>query len=139
VELPGENLVTRSLSPQFGSTDYYQKVISGEHPPAMFATSREIVDTHLLGDQHGGIYRYDKPNMWKFKTKEETLAFKRQNKPDLIEQIRVRGYDWSKPATIHAISNMSGVQNTGMVADGHHRISAMHAHRPDEYLPIRTF
>jgi hypothetical protein len=138
VELPGEDLVTRNLSPQFGSADYYQKVISGEHPPALFASGRELVDTHLLGDQYGGIHRYDKPKMWNFKTKEDTLAFKRQNKPDLIEQIKDRGYDWTKPALIHAISNTSGVQNTGMIADGHHRIAAMQAHRPDEYLPIRT-
>jgi hypothetical protein len=130
--------MTRNLSPQFGSAEYYGKVISGEHPPALFATAKELSDTHLLGDQYGGIHRVDKPNMWKFKSKEETLAFKEQNKPDLIEHIKERGYDWSKPATVHAIKNTSGVQNTGLLADGHHRLAAMVKHRPDEFMPIKT-
>lgn len=130
--------MTRNLSPQFGSSEYYSQVTSGEHPPAMFATGRELVDTHLLGDQYGGVHRVNKPTMWNFKTKEDTLAFKEQNKPDLIEHIKERGYDWSKPALIHAISNTSGVQNTGLLADGHHRLAAMVKHRPDEFMPIKT-
>lgn len=130
--------MSANLSPQFGGSEYYRQVIAGEHPPAMFATAKELVDTHLLGDQYGGIYRYDKPTMHRFKSKEETLAHKLTAKPELTQSIKEHGYDWSKPATIHAISNTSGVQNKGLINDAHHRIAAMLEHRPDEFLPIET-
>lgn len=138
MELSGAHPMTRNLSPQFGSTEYYGKVISGEHPPALFASAGEISKTHLLGDQYGGIHRVDKPTMWKFKSPEETLSFKEKNKPDLIEHIKERGYDWSKPVTIHAVEDTSGVKLTGMLADGHHRLAAMKKHRPDEFMPLKT-
>jgi len=140
--------MTRSLSPQFGSPEYHEQVGSGDHPPAMFATAREIVDTHHLSDQYRGIHNIGKPHMWRFKTKDDLLDFKAQNKPDLVENIKKEGFDWKAPITTQSVSSPESVlnlttspesvRNTGVVLEGHHRLAAMHRHRPDEFLPIET-
>jgi hypothetical protein len=128
--------MTRSLSPQFGSTEYHQRVLAGGHPPAMFATAREIVDTHNFSDQYRGLHNINNPRMWAHSSKEALLEHKEHNQPELTKNIKEKGYDWSKPVVTYSVGSPENVKNTGVVTDGHHRIAAMLRHRPDEFLPL---
>jgi len=128
--------MTRNLSPQFGSPEYHEQVTSGEHPPAMFATAREIVDTHHLSDQYRGLHNIDKQYMWRFQSKGDLMKFKEQNKPHLTQSIKEEGYNWKHPIVSYSVQSPENVKNTGVVTDGHHRLAAMHQHRPDEFLPL---
>lgn len=133
-----------NLSPQFGSYDYHEAVAHGEHPPAMFATANEIIQTHHLGDQ--GDYdtnelldekREDadaRPGMG-YNTPEEFTKEPKATRESgwyggLTKRIKKHGYDWSKPVEIEASDPTSILQN------GHHRVAVMQRDRPDEFLPL---
>lgn len=136
-----------NLSPQFGSYDYHDLVTSGDHPPAMFATAKEIIKTHHLGDMD---WESSKHELLKEKL-ENADAFPGMNYHDvegidegpaderqsghfggLTERIKEGGYDWSKPVDIRAHGEASTLYN------GHHRIAVMRRDRPDEFLPLNT-
>lgn len=138
-----------NLSPQFGSYDYHDLVSTGDHPPAMFATAKEIIRTHHLGDMD-----------WLQGTKRELLSEKLEEadarpgmsydeEPEeqangpaderqsgvfggLTQRIKEGGYDWSKPVDIRAHGEASTLFN------GHHRVAVMRRDRPDEFLPLNT-
>jgi hypothetical protein len=127
-----------NLSPQFGSPEYLRQVTSGEHPPAMFATAREIVDTHRLGDMEHPVEKYDEETGEKgyhyFNTKQELLQHKVNEAPDLVDDIAYHGFDWNKEDMEH---DPITLRNDTLV-EGHHRTAAMYALRPDEFMPIHT-
>jgi hypothetical protein len=134
-----------NLSPQFGSYDYHEAVAHGEHPPAMFATAKEIIKTHQLGDK-GDEYTvkellnekleeadarpgvgYDVPEGF-IKQPKET----RQSGwyGGLTKRIKKQGYDWSKPVELEASDPQS------ILHQGHHRVAVMRRDRPDEFFPL---
>jgi hypothetical protein len=137
-----------NLSPQFGSYDYHDLVSTGDHPPAMFATAKEIIKTHHLGDMdeqstkrellHEKLENADSyPGMNYDEEPEEQAsgpADERQSGQfgGLTQRIKEGGYDWSKPVRIRAHGEASTLYN------GHHRVAVMRRDRPDEFLPIRT-
>jgi hypothetical protein len=137
-----------NLSPQFGSYDYHDLVSTGDHPPAMFATAKEIIKTHHLGDMdeqstkreliHEKLENADSyPGMGYDEEPEEQAngpADERQSGQfgGLTQRIREGGYDWSKPVRIRAHGEASTLLN------GHHRVAVMRRDRPEEFLPIRT-
>lgn len=126
-------------SPQFGSKKYFSKVFRGVHPPAMFATPEEILRTHTLGDMGSPVSQEDSQgNEYHeyFDSPEELLHYKLQDDEDLADDIREKGFDWSQ----HLKNHFNRVQVTDReLSDGHHRLAAMLAHRPDEFMPIETW
>jgi len=120
---------------QFGSPEYLRQVSAGVHPPAMFATAPEITRTHHLGDMDHPIeVGYDTPDAHYhyFSTKEELLNHRLEDDTRLIHDIRDNGFDWSKEPIWHPT-----IRND-VFEDGHHRLAAMNAYRPDEFMPIHT-
>jgi len=136
-----------NLSPQFGSYDYHDLVSTGDHPPAMFATAKEIIKTHHLGDMdeqstkreliHEKLENADAfpgMNYHDVDGVDEGPADERQSGQfgGLTQRIKEGGYDWSKPVQVRAHGEASTLYN------GHHRVAVMRRDRPDEFLPIST-
>lgn len=135
-----------NLSPQFGSPEYHRRVAAGTHPPAMIATAPELVQTHHLNDIEGGrsahtpSERLQYGDGWEvpFRSKEDLMSYKAQDKPYLTEDIKKRGFDWKEPVQTGHIGYLKELKDSVSVVDGHHRLAAMYYHRPDEFLPVQT-
>lgn len=123
---------------QFGSPEYFRQVSRGTHPPAMFATAKEIVNTHHLGDMdhplNEGSDIDDEEDYRYAESKEDLLQHKLDNNPDISESIRDYGFDWGKE---HFDDDPITVRNDTLL-DGHHRVANMLAYRPNEFVPIKT-
>ena len=130
---------------QFGSYDYHDRLSRGVHPPALFATANEVLDTHNLADKQSEsteelmedkLYDadslpgvgYDVPEEFHEEPEDE-----RQSGwyGGLSARIKEHGYDWSKP--VEAVS--FGAAST--ISDGHHRLAVMQRDRPDEFIPLK--
>jgi hypothetical protein len=103
----------------------------------MFASARELVDTHHLGDMEHPVSMEDE-NGYGYKhyfdTKHELLQHKVDDNPDVSDSIAEHGFDWEY-ALRH---DYPPTVRNDTVVDGHHRIAAMYAYRPDEFMPIHT-
>jgi hypothetical protein len=124
---------------QFGSKNYFKKVFNGTHPPAMFATPEEIIKTHELGDLEFPVSREDEetglPYEHYFDSKEDLLDHKLEDDHHLATDIENNGFDWD----MHAKDEYNRMWlKRGSVADGHHRLAAMLAYRPKEFIPFET-
>jgi hypothetical protein len=137
---------------QFGSAEYHDKVARGVHPPAMFATAPEIINTHELEDTYSTVDElleakqeeadarpgvgYDIPEGF---TKEPEDTRQSGWFGGLTQRIKSNGYDWSKPVETEVTSTSYPVPGSGaMVINGHHRLAVMHRDRPEEFLPLDT-
>jgi hypothetical protein len=138
-------------SPKFGGKAYYRQVDAGTHPPALFATSREIVDTHNLGDMllYPDINKKVRKGQNQPKAvKEELLESKRNDDVGvaLSDSIQTRGYV-DKPTrnpfegivltTQHYDDEGAGVKGPVLLG-GHHRVAIMHQQDPDKFMFIQT-
>ncbi|CAB5219265.1 hypothetical protein UFOVP221_47 [uncultured Caudovirales phage] len=138
-------------SPKFGGRAYYRQVDAGVHPPALFATPREIVDTHNLADMT--FYPELKKKVRKGRNqpkavKEELLESKRNDDVGqaLSDSINTRGYV-DKPTQNPYEAIVLGAQhyedkNAGIkgpvLLGGHHRVAIMHEQDPDKFMFIQT-
>jgi hypothetical protein len=127
-----------NLSHQFGSPEYFSGLANGSQTPALFATAREIVDTHHLGDMQWPVEKYneetDEDEYHYFNNKHELLQHKLEESPELSHDIARHGFDWNKEDMEHDPITLRG----DTLLEGHHRLAAMYAHRPDEFIPIHT-
>jgi hypothetical protein len=138
--------MSRNLSPQFGSPEYHRQVTSGEHPPAMMATPEELVQTHHLNDMEGGRSpqneeeRLQYGDGWDvpFRSKEDLMSYKEQDRPHLTQDIKARGFNWDHPIQTAHLQYHPDLKNSVSVVDGHHRLAAMYHHRREEFLPVQT-
>lgn len=129
----------RNLSPQFGSHEYTRQVAAGTHPPAFFASAKEIHDTHTYGDAGADDMIFDKKTKGYVPTTlpsnpDKLMDYKRNEDPELTSALKKHGYDWNE-VTIHH-DPVSARNDTLM--DGHHRVAAMLKHRPNDYMPLET-
>lgn len=127
--------------PQFGSKNYYRQVSSGVHPPAMFATAKELVDKHSLGDLGSPVSREDEyGNEYHeyFDNKDDLLQHKLEDDDKLSYDIGEHGFDWSEHVNNPYYQIEVNAENKTLT-DGHHRVAAMLAYRPDEFIPFSTY
>lgn len=127
----------KNLSGQFGTSKYFKSVSEGKHPPALFATAREIWANTHPGDLDAPYSQEnsqgEKQEAW-YKDKKDLLEHKVSDKPSLTKSIKNTGYLWA-----HNVMTGSHVTlRNDVLTDGHHRVAAMLTHRPDEFLPIKT-
>ncbi|CAB4124054.1 hypothetical protein UFOVP45_125 [uncultured Caudovirales phage] len=123
-----------NIGQQFGTSEYFRKVAEGTHPPAMFATAREIFKHTYPGDldapYSSSNSQGDTEDHW-YEDEDHMWDHKYHDKPGLTKDLKANGYDWSKneePVTLR----------DDTLQNGHHRIAALTKHRPDEFLPINT-
>lgn len=139
--------------PEFGSPEYHEQVAAGVHPPALFATAPEIIKSHFLGDMTIPVRRRDafgnlRKDQFgnvlraKFGHPNALLKYKLGNQPLLTEDIKQFGFDWH-PTGDHDRSQITtslDFHGHGpTVLGGHHRLAAMNAHRPEEFIPLGTY
>jgi len=123
--------------PEFGSINYARRLINGTQPPAMFATAREIVATHALGDIGMHVYKQGEDGEYDYNPildNDELLEHKVNNDPDLAENIRDYGFDWGQE---HFKEDPVRLRDETLT-NGHHRVASMLKYRPDEFLRIYT-
>jgi hypothetical protein len=103
----------------------------------MFATAREIVDTHALGDIGMHVYKYGEDGTYDYHPifdNNELLKHKLHNDPDVTESIRDYGFDWGQE---HFDDDPVRLRNDTLT-NGHHRVANMLEYRPSEFLRIHT-
>ena len=124
-------------TPEFGSREYLRQVSAGVHPPAMFATASEIVNTHDLGDIGMQVVKKGPDGTYDYHPildKDELLAHKLYADADLSESIRDHGFDWGQEKFDEAPVRL----RNDTLTNGHHRVAGMLAYRPDEFLRVHT-
>lgn len=139
--------------PEFGSPEYHKQVAEGTHPPALFATAPEIIKSHFLGDMtlsyrrkdaFGNLRRdqFGQVIQAKYGHPNALLKYKLGHQPLLTEDIKNFGFDWAPQGDFDRSQITTSLDYLGhgpTVLGGHHRLAAMNAHRPDEFIPLGTY
>ena len=144
-KLPGRQ------TPKFGGKAYYRQVTAGLHPPAMFATPNEIVDTHNLADM---VHYSDmkSPGLTRNQTRAEKNAVLEAKRNDFVgevlaDSVATHGYiddtsgDPYRSIQLTAEDHLTyggGPVRGPVVLGGHHRIALMHKEAPNDFRLIQT-
>jgi hypothetical protein len=135
-------------APDFDEKEHARLIGNAGSTP-MWMSAREILKTHRLVDESGGLGFLSRSTVLRKKAYESLDTDLRPNigtgdGSNIADSITKHGYDWTKPIPLAAkgineSTRVSGFQprDTGpMLTNGQHRLAYMWAFHPDEPIPV---